>query len=267
MLALIEKDNTNYYDMDRTPSLESEKTLITNLDFILRLTIFKSILDGTIWESNIDDFTKKFNEFFFEAWKIWYADADKIGIDTAKEYTKEQVEKFVSAIQESVASSDDDIKVQEIDNAPCFLASELASETGGFTSELRKWDVNFWLLKWNEVIWYVNWSFWDLGLSVSGLYIVEKYRKKWLGIQLLDQMMKKSVEKWFSRLDLSDASWKWQDALRNLAKKYDEEWEDVQFQMWHEDLNNFAILELNNKGQDNSYFKEWNDADQNFIKS
>jgi len=78
-------------------------------------------------------------------------------------------------------------------------------------------------------------------------------------------MMKKSIEKGFNRLDLSNASWQWQWALHWLAKKYYKEWKNVQFEMWNEDLRNYAILELENKWNKNSYFKNRKNVDENFV--
>lgn len=244
---------------------EIESTIITNLDFILSLSIFNGILNKDISKINIENFTKKFNQFFFNTGNIWYNDADKVGIITAKEYTKEQVKELLLAIKDSTEVLDDDIEIKEINDIPYILSVELAQEVKTWNWWLRKWNISFWIFKWNEAIGYINWDFWELWLSINWLYITEKYRKKWLATNLLKSMMNKSVEKWFSRLDIWKASWKGQDALLRLAKKYDEEWENVQFEMWSEDLSNYAILELNNKGQENSYFKGSENVNDNII--
>jgi len=149
-----------------------EDIVITNLDYLLSLEIFKWILNWNISELNIDDFTKKFNDFFFNSWDYWYDDANKINIDTSSSYTKEQVEKYISAVKKTLNLSNDNIEIRKFKKVPYTLALELYEKVWTNSSDLKKWDISFWIFKWNEVIWYINWDFWDLGLSVLKCMVV-----------------------------------------------------------------------------------------------
>jgi ribosomal protein S18 acetylase RimI-like enzyme len=197
--------------------------LITNLEDLCKTgPIFRAKKVG----SNLDmaKFTADLNDFIHGAGDWGYEDAERYNLRSVRPYTKTEAQELLDHINETLQVDKYDVRIEEIDEIPNGIASELAKESGARSvSGVWQGDIRYGVLRGHELVGYVCGETENDLISISGLYVRNDYRKKGLslGRKMLMKMMGESESKGLNGITLNHATWPGQNAVRRLKEHYD----------------------------------------------